>query len=31
MVQRPPQPEGTAAVTTVAGAMRWISPGNGGA
>jgi precorrin-6A/cobalt-precorrin-6A reductase len=31
MVRRPPLPEGTAAVTTVAGAVRWISPGNGGA
>jgi precorrin-6A/cobalt-precorrin-6A reductase len=31
MVRRPPLPEGTAAVTTVADAVRWISPGNGGA
>ena len=32
MVQRPPLPEGTVAVTTVADAVRWmISPGNGGA
>jgi precorrin-6A/cobalt-precorrin-6A reductase len=31
MVQRPPLPEGTVAVTTVADAVRWIRPGNGGA
>jgi precorrin-6A/cobalt-precorrin-6A reductase len=31
MVRRPPLPEGTAAVTTVADAVRWISSGNGGA
>ena len=31
MVRRPPLPEGTLAVTTVADAVRWISPGNGGA
>ena len=31
MVRRPPLPEGTVAVTTVADAVRWISPGNGGA
>ena len=31
MVRRPPLPEGTVAVTTVADAVRWISPGTGGA
>ena len=31
MVRRPPLPEGSMAVTTVAAAVRWISPGNGGA
>lgn len=31
MVRRPPLPEGTATVTTVADAVRWISPGSGGA
>lgn len=31
MVRRPPLPEGTVAVTTVADAVRWISPGSGGA
>ena len=30
MVRRPPLPEGTAAVSTVADAVQWISPGNGG-
>jgi len=31
MVRRPPLPEGTVAVTTVAEAVRWINQGNGGA
>jgi precorrin-6A/cobalt-precorrin-6A reductase len=31
MVRRPPLPAGSVAVTTVAAAMRWISPGSGGA
>ena len=31
MVRRPPLPEGSVAVTTVAAAVRWIKPGNGGA
>jgi precorrin-6A/cobalt-precorrin-6A reductase len=31
MVRRPPLPEGTEAVSTVADAVRWISPGTGGA
>jgi precorrin-6A/cobalt-precorrin-6A reductase len=31
MVRRPPLPEGSEAVTTVADAVRWISPGTGGA
>jgi precorrin-6A/cobalt-precorrin-6A reductase len=31
MVRRPPLPEGSVAVTTVADAVRWISSGNGGA
>jgi precorrin-6A/cobalt-precorrin-6A reductase len=31
MVRRPPLPEGSVAVTTVAEAVRWISPGTGGA
>ena len=31
MVRRPPLPEGTAAVATVAEAVRWINQGNGGA
>ena len=31
MVRRPPLPEGTVAVTTVADAVRWISPDNGAA
>jgi precorrin-6A/cobalt-precorrin-6A reductase len=31
MVRRPPLPEGTEAVSTVAGAVRWINPGSGGA
>jgi precorrin-6A/cobalt-precorrin-6A reductase len=30
MVRRPPLPEGSAAVTTVAAAVRWIRPGNAG-
>jgi precorrin-6A/cobalt-precorrin-6A reductase len=30
MVRRPPLPEGTEAVSTVADAMRWVSPGNAG-
>jgi precorrin-6A/cobalt-precorrin-6A reductase len=31
VVRRPPLPEGTEAVSKVAEAVRWISPGNGGA
>jgi precorrin-6A/cobalt-precorrin-6A reductase len=31
MVRRPPLPEGSVAVTTVASAVRWVSPGSGGA
>jgi precorrin-6A/cobalt-precorrin-6A reductase len=31
MVRRPPLPEGTVTLTTVAEAVRWISPGTGGA
>jgi precorrin-6A/cobalt-precorrin-6A reductase len=31
MVARPPLPRGTATVTTVAEAVRWVSPGNAGA
>ena len=31
MVRRPPLPEGSMAVTTVAEAVRWINQGNGGA
>ena len=31
MVRRPPLPAGSVAVTTVAAAVRWIKPGNGGA
>jgi precorrin-6A/cobalt-precorrin-6A reductase len=31
MVQRPPLPEGSVTVTTIAEAMRWINQGNGGA
>ena len=31
MVRRPPLPAGTQAVTTVADAVRWVSPGTGGA
>ena len=31
MVRRPPLPAGTEAVSTVAEAVRWISPGTGGA
>jgi precorrin-6A/cobalt-precorrin-6A reductase len=31
MVRRPPLPEGTVVVTTVAEAVRWISSGSGGA
>jgi precorrin-6A/cobalt-precorrin-6A reductase len=31
IVQRPPLPEGSVVVTTVAEAVRWISPGSGGA
>jgi precorrin-6A/cobalt-precorrin-6A reductase len=31
MVQRPPLPEGSEVVTTVAQAVRWLSPGSGGA
>jgi precorrin-6A/cobalt-precorrin-6A reductase len=31
MVQRPPLPPGSAVVTTVAGAARWVSLGSGGA
>jgi precorrin-6A/cobalt-precorrin-6A reductase len=31
IVQRPPLPRGTEAVTTVAEAVRWVSPGSGGA
>jgi precorrin-6A/cobalt-precorrin-6A reductase len=31
MVQRPPQPMGSVTVSTVAEAVQWISPGNGGA
>jgi precorrin-6A/cobalt-precorrin-6A reductase len=31
VVCRPPLPDGTVAVTTVADAVRWISPGSGGA
>ena len=31
MVRRPPLPQGSVAVTTVASALRWVSPGSGGA
>jgi precorrin-6A/cobalt-precorrin-6A reductase len=31
MVRRPPLPKGSVVVTTIADAVRWISPGNGGA
>jgi precorrin-6A/cobalt-precorrin-6A reductase len=31
MVRRPPLPDGSVAATTVAEAVRWISPGTGGA
>lgn len=31
MVQRPPLPPGSVVVTTVAEAVRWVSPGSGGA